>query len=162
MNDYRISKLRITHLPSGEVRDVAHCQFLSWPDHGVPKTASHILDFIDIVRKKQTENLKELNTNQQVWTGHPLGPPICVHCSAGIGRTGTFCAIDISINRLNAEKVLNVEETINKIRMQRAQSVQTRDQYVFCYMALLEYAQQNRALINDSLVDLEKLFEDLY
>jgi len=162
LDDYRISKLRIRHLPSGETRNVVHCQFLSWPDHGVPKTASHILEFIDIVRKNQTVYLKELNKNHKIWSGHPLGPPICVHCSAGIGRTGTFCAIDISINRLDADKVLNVEETINKIRMQRAQSVQTRDQYVFCYMALLEYAQQNRSLLNDSLVDLEKLFEDLY
>ena len=91
-----------------------------------------------------------------------MGPPICVHCSAGIGRTGTFCAIDISINRLNDLKVLNIEETINRIRRQRAQSVQTRDQYVFCYMALWEYAQQNGHLPSGSLVDLEKVFNDLY
>lgn len=163
LDDYRISKLMVKNLPSGESRKIVHCQFLSWPDHGVPKTSSHILDFINIVRKNQVEYLKELNKNgKKVWKGHPSGPPICVHCSAGIGRTGTFCAIDISINRLNDSKILNIEETINKIRMQRAQSVQTRDQYVFCYMALLEYAQQNRGLIGESLVDLEKLFEELY
>jgi protein tyrosine phosphatase len=59
-------------------------------------------------------------------------------------------------------KVLNIEETINKIRMQRAQSVQTRDQYVFCYMALLDYAQRNKVILSESLVNLEKLFDDLY
>jgi tyrosine-protein phosphatase non-receptor type 9 len=128
----------------------------------VPQTASHILDFIDIVRKNQKKYLLELNSSRRLWSGHPLGPPICVHCSAGIGRTGTFCAIDISINRLNDLKVLNIEETINRIRRQRAQSVQTRDQYVFCYMALWEYAQQNGHLPSGSLVDLEKVFNDLY
>ena len=128
----------------------------------MPQTASHILEFIDIVRKNQMEYVKELNKTDEVWRGHPSGPPICVHCSAGIGRTGTFCAIDISINRLNDVKILNVEETSNKIRMQRAQSVQTRDQYVFCYMALLEYAQQNNELMCESLIDLEKFFENLY
>jgi protein tyrosine phosphatase len=45
--------------------------------------------------------------------------------------------------------------------MQRAQSVQTRDQYVFCYMALLEYAQRKN-ILNDSIVDLEKFFDNLY
>lgn len=164
LNDYKVTSLTIKHLPSGEKRNISHCQFLSWPDHGVPQTASHILDFIDIVRKNQRKYLHELNAadSRKLWNGHPQGPPICVHCSAGIGRTGTFCAIDISINRLNDLKVLNIEETINRIRRQRAQSVQTRDQYVFCYMALWEYAQQNRLLPTESLVDLEAVFSDLY
>jgi len=161
LGDYRVTNLTIKHLPTGENRHIAHCQFLSWPDHGVPRTASQILEFIEIVRQNQINCLNQLNESRQIWTGHPLGPPICVHCSAGIGRTGTFCAIDISINRLNDCKKIHIEETINKIRMQRAQSVQTRDQYVFCYMALLEYAQRKN-ILNDSIVDLEKFFDNLY
>jgi len=54
---------------------------LSWPDHGVPKTASQILSFINLVRKSQVECLKSLNSSisgRSKWTGHPLGPPICV------------------------------------------------------------------------------------
>ena len=74
---------------------------------------------------------------------------------------GTFCAIDISINRLNDSRIVNIEETIKKIRIQRAQSVQTRDQYVFCYMALIDYAQRNN-ILTESLEGLEKLFDDLY
>lgn len=45
--------------------------------------------------------------------------------------------------------------------MQRAQSVQTRDQYVFCYMALIDYAQRNN-ILTESLDGLEQLFDDLY
>lgn len=163
LNDFKVTKLTIRHITSGESRNIVHCQFLSWPDHGVPKTASQILEFIQLVRAAQSEYLLELNSKNtgRQWDGHPLGPPICIHCSAGIGRTGTFCAIDISINRFNDQSVVNIKDTINKIRLQRAQSVQTRDQYVFCYMALVEYAQRNNSL-SESLVDLEKLFNDLY
>ena len=150
------------NLKSNKSRNIVHSHFLSWPDHGVPKKASQILDFINIVRKNQQECLKQLNSRPSTkWNGHPLGPPICVHCSAGIGRTGTFCAIDISVNRLNDCKTVHVEETVKKIRLQRAQSVQMRDQYVFCYMAVLEYAQREKLLKNSNL-DLDQIFDNLF
>jgi tyrosine-protein phosphatase non-receptor type 9 len=98
--------------------------------------------------------LKQLNFD---WTGHPLGPPICIHCSAGIGRTGTFLAIDININRLNDLKTVHIESTVNKIRLQRAQSVQMPDQYVFCYLAILEYAQRNN-IVKDNNLNINELF----
>lgn len=128
----------------------------------MPKSAVQILDFIDLVRKNQSDCLKQLNSNaKQRWTGHPLGPPICVHCSAGIGRTGTFCTIDISVNRLNDCKSVNIEDTVKKIRLQRAQSVQMSDQYIFCYMAILEYAKRQKLVTGSAGVDLEKLISDL-
>jgi tyrosine-protein phosphatase non-receptor type 9 len=156
LEDYRVSQLAVRHLPSGQTRHIVHCQFLSWPDHGVPKTATQILDFIDLVRQHQATGLKSFK-----WNGHPLGPPICVHCSAGIGRTGTFCAIDISINRLKDRKTVNILDTVNKIRLQRAQSVQMRDQYVFCYLAVIEYAMREKLLDNVNNINLTQLFESL-
>ena len=68
-----------------EVRKVCHMQFTSWPDYGVPHSAFAMLDFREKVRDKQAEHVRSLG---DMWKGHKLGPPIVVHCSAGIGRTG--------------------------------------------------------------------------
>ena len=71
---------------TGESREVIHLQFTSWPDYGVPPAAP-FLDFLFKVRALQASATKEMGSE---WAGHPLGPPIVVHCSAGIGRTGNL------------------------------------------------------------------------
>lgn len=68
-----------------EVRNVSHWQFTSWPDYGVPSSAMAMLNFLQKVRDKQAQMVTALG---DTWAGHPRGPPIVVHCSAGIGRTG--------------------------------------------------------------------------
>ncbi|XP_035224775.1 tyrosine-protein phosphatase non-receptor type 9-like [Stegodyphus dumicola] len=129
-------------------------QFTSWPDYGVPYSALAMLDFRDKVRLKQAEAVAAIGEH---WQGHPLGPPIVVHCSAGIGRTGTFITLDICINRLEATGLIDIVKTVERIRAQRAYSIQMPDQYVFCHLALLEYAL-SRGLLED--VDLSGFSDD--
>ena len=151
--DFRLTQLRITHLKLNETRTVSHCQFLSWPDHGVPKTALKLIEFIELVRKCQRDSTS---------LSHSVSP-ICVHCSAGIGRTGTFIAIDIGMRRLRARRRLLVDELVKSIREQRAQSVQMSDQYAFCYMALIEYARRERLFTAATEeTDLNALFEQCF
>ncbi|XP_055462540.1 tyrosine-protein phosphatase non-receptor type 18 isoform X6 [Psammomys obesus] len=61
-----------------ESRSVHQLQYMSWPDHGVPSHPDHILAMVEEARRLQG-----------------VGPgPLCVHCSAGCGRTGVLCAVD--------------------------------------------------------------------
>lgn len=73
------------YLQTDEIRNVSHWQFTSWPDYGVPSSAMAMLNFLQKVRDKQAQMVSALG---DTWAGHPRGPPIVVHCSAGIGRTG--------------------------------------------------------------------------
>ncbi|XP_042910680.1 tyrosine-protein phosphatase non-receptor type 9 isoform X2 [Parasteatoda tepidariorum] len=152
--DYIVTSLELTNRKQNTSQEVAHMQFTSWPDYGVPPSALAMLDFRDKVRMKQDEAVRLIGVH---WQGHPLGPPIVVHCSAGIGRTGTFITLDISINRLEATGYIDIVKTVEKIRSQRAYSIQMPDQYVFCHLALLEYALC-RGLLED--VDLSGFNDD--
>lgn len=62
--------------------------------------------------------------------------PIVIHCSAGIGRTGTYLTIAICREWLKKCNGVNLEETVKRLRTQRAFSVQTAEQYQFCLLAL--------------------------
>ena len=151
-NDFITTTLQITNVNTGESRLVSHFQFSSWPDYGVPDSALAMLNFLERVRETQATRTGDMGPS---WRGHELGPPIVVHCSAGIGRTGTFCTLDICIRRLEDVGVIDVRGTVEKIRSQRAYSIQMPDQYVFCHLALLEYALATGKMTDADLTGFE-------
>lgn len=59
---------------------------------------------------------------------------------------GTFCTLDICLSRLEDIGTVDVNQTVRRMRTQRAFSIQTWDQYYFCYTAVIEYAQRNGKL----------------
>lgn len=59
---------------------------------------------------------------------------------------GTFCALDICLSQLQDVGSLNVCQAVRRMRTQRAFSIQTPDQYYFCYNAILEHAQRQGLL----------------
>uniref|UniRef100_A0A673G3E1 Receptor-type tyrosine-protein phosphatase alpha n=1 Tax=Sinocyclocheilus rhinocerous TaxID=307959 RepID=A0A673G3E1_9TELE len=124
--DYTIRKFCIQRLPEGRgkpQRLVTQFHFTSWPDFGVPFTPIGMLKF-----------LKKVKTCNPQYAG-----PIVVHCSAGVGRTGTFIVIDAMLDMMGAERKVDVFGFVTRIRAQRCQMVQTDMQYVFIFQALLEH-----------------------
>ncbi|XP_055603016.1 tyrosine-protein phosphatase non-receptor type 9 isoform X2 [Uranotaenia lowii] len=155
--DYTVAELELKNTKTDEVRCVSHWQFTSWPDYGVPTSARAMLNFLQRVREKQAEMVKSLG---DLWAGHPRGPPMIVHCSAGIGRTGTFITLDICISRLEDVGSADIRGTVEKIRSQRAYSIQMPDQYVFCHLALIEYALSRSMLQSADLSGFDERDED--
>ena len=71
------------HLQTNEVREVYHFHYITWPDFGVPSSPVSFLMFLEAVREKGV-------------LGQNVGPAV-IHCSAGIGRSGTFCLVDSAL-----------------------------------------------------------------
>ena len=84
--------------------------FTSWPDHGVPKFATSLISFIRRVQKAHNKD---------------SGIPLLVHCSAGVGRTGTFVLLDSMLERIQEENTVNVYEFLVSLRKRRVLMVQT-------------------------------------
>lgn len=125
-DDYVHRKIKLNETVKGTTssRVVHHFQFMAWPENGAPKTGEGMIDLIDQVLRVQQQ------------TGNKA---IVVHCSAGIGRTGAFCALSTAIERVKAEGLIDVFHTVKHLRTQRPHMVQTVEQYMFCYRAISEY-----------------------
>ncbi|KAL7866748.1 hypothetical protein AOLI_G00145620 [Acnodon oligacanthus] len=106
-------------------REVTHIQFTSWPDHGVPGDPGLLLKL-----------RRRVNSFKNVFSG-----PIVIHCSAGVGRTGTYICIDAMIESLEAEGRVDIYGYVAKLRRQRCLMVQVEAQYVLIHTALIEYNQ---------------------
>ncbi|XP_055077017.1 receptor-type tyrosine-protein phosphatase S-like [Periophthalmus magnuspinnatus] len=105
-------------------REVRQFQFVAWPDHGVPEYPTHMLGFLCKVR---------------AWRP-PDGGPIVVHCSAGVGRTGCFIAIDAMLERMKHQQSVDIYGHVTCMRAQRNYMIQTEEQYVFIHNTALDAA----------------------
>ncbi|XP_055087888.1 tyrosine-protein phosphatase non-receptor type 12 isoform X3 [Periophthalmus magnuspinnatus] len=133
--DYFIRTLVVEH--ENETRRITQFHYMNWPDHDVPSSFDSILDMIGLMREYQE--------NDDV--------PICVHCSAGCGRTGAICAIDYTWNLLKAGKIpedFNVFRLIQEMRTQRHSAVQTKEQYELVNKAIAQLFQKQLLLLESS------------
>ncbi|XP_037086663.1 tyrosine-protein phosphatase 99A-like [Pollicipes pollicipes] len=158
MATYTIRKFRIRHLQLDKKRSrgatervIYQYHYTSWPDHGIPQSPLPILSF---VRKSAAAN--------------PEGAgPIVVHCSAGVGRTGTYIVLDSMMRMIRAKGELNVFGFLKHIRTQRNFLVQTEEQYIFLHDALLELVESGETDIHSTFLrrylhNLQTTEQDIY
>ncbi|XP_052764627.1 receptor-type tyrosine-protein phosphatase kappa-like [Mya arenaria] len=119
-------------------RQLHHLHFTAWPDRGIPEDVTALIEFRHRV----------LNS-----PAHLDGPTL-VHCSAGIGRTGTYIALDILTKEGNSNKAVEIPGCIMNMRQNRPNMVQTTEQYEFLHLALVHTLSFNCEQIP------EKQFQD--
>ncbi|XP_028413448.1 tyrosine-protein phosphatase Lar-like isoform X5 [Dendronephthya gigantea] len=122
LTDYTIRKFTLNSRGERQERSIKQFHYTAWPDHGVPSSPSSLLNF---VRKSSAAN-------------PPNAGPMVVHCSAGVGRTGTYIVIDTQLKRIAKHKTIDVYGNVQALRNQRLMMVQVEDQYIFIHNVLLE------------------------
>ncbi|XP_068459000.1 phosphatidylinositol phosphatase PTPRQ isoform X3 [Clinocottus analis] len=131
-SDILISKVSEEVLPDWTVRTlkvekhghyilVRHFNYTSWPEHGVPESCSTLIKFVKAVRAHRHNNTT-----------------IVVHCSAGVGRTGVFIALDHFIQHVRDHDFVDIYGLVAELRSERMCMVQNLAQYIFLHQSTLE------------------------
>ena len=109
-----------------ETKDIWHFLFSGWPDFAVPEDNNRtaLLKLLRLCAEKNTS---------------PSNPRI-IHCSAGVGRSGTFIALEYLLAQVESGAIMDAKEdddmiydVVNHLREQRMLMVQMEGQYQFLY-----------------------------
>nr|XP_039254374.1 receptor-type tyrosine-protein phosphatase S-like [Styela clava] len=133
---FEISKNNVT-------REVLQFQFIAWPYRGIPVATSSLFRFHKAVAHPQSESVG----------------PIVVHCSAGVGRTGTFIALDILSEQIAKSEIFNICEIVGKMRKRRPEMVETLDQYILIHKLLFELYQSGDS--DDDVCGFESKYKNI-
>uniref|UniRef100_A0A8C5NNT2 Tyrosine-protein phosphatase non-receptor type 23 n=1 Tax=Junco hyemalis TaxID=40217 RepID=A0A8C5NNT2_JUNHY len=111
-------------------RTVAHLQFTSWPELGLPDSKGSLLRFIQEVHGHYLHQ-------------RPLHTPVVVHCSSGVGRTGAFCLLYAAVQEVEAGNgIPDLAQLVRRMRQQRKHMLQEKLHLKFCFEAVLLHAEQ--------------------
>ena len=172
-----VRKLALSHSahPFQPMREITQLHYSGWPDFGAPAHSTHVLGLVEHCNSV----VRTMAHKARAWAAAEPEPPgqrpVVVHCSAGCGRTGTFCTVDSVIDILKRQRLTDdsdeqsgdgdgmdvdkdVEEdwmkrddvdlvarVVEDIRAQRLSMVQTLRQFVLCYETVLEWVVREQA-----------------
>ncbi|RZF35702.1 hypothetical protein LSTR_LSTR009570 [Laodelphax striatellus] len=126
-------------------RVIRHLHFTTWPDFGVPSPPQTLVRFVRAFRER-------------------VGPdqrPIVVHCSAGVGRSGTFIALDRILQQINHSDHVDIFGIVYAMRKERVWMVQTEQQYICIHQCLLAVLEGNELQGPPREIHQNMGFEDL-
>ncbi|KAL1955380.1 hypothetical protein VTO42DRAFT_8600 [Malbranchea cinnamomea] len=161
------------NFPFQPLREVTQLQYSHWPDFGAPAEPSHLLRLVaECDRFSNASNTRPLRADSHMGLDPTAPVPentrnVLVHCSAGCGRTGTFCTVDSVIDMLKRQRWVRanpqlastmaampgkgggewvmrddidlIASTVEDFRTQRPSMVQSLRQFVLCYESVLEW-----------------------
>ncbi|KAK7491298.1 hypothetical protein BaRGS_00017399, partial [Batillaria attramentaria] len=150
--DLQVVVLNETHMPDWTItefrvslgdnsRQVRHFHYKAWPDFGVPKNHSSLIRFVRTVREKLIKD----------------GGPIIAHCSAGVGRSGTFIVLDHVLRLIKEKDEVDIFSIVYSLRRERVLMVQTEQQYKFiheCLSCVLEGREDEATYANIGQVNV--------
>ncbi|XP_064106707.1 receptor-type tyrosine-protein phosphatase kappa-like [Macrobrachium nipponense] len=103
-----------------EVRKIQQYQYTTWPDHDVPENPYGVAQMINSIRRE------------------PLTGPVVVHCSTGIGRTGTILFVLGVLDQINKSGYMDANEVLVKLQNGRPRLIESTTQYKFAHAVLRE------------------------
>lgn len=125
-----IRKFALSHTahPFAPMREITHLHFAGWPDFGTPAKPAHLLALVELANVMQRAALpvdssslvgaglgQSADSIPIAWFDEPEADararPMLVHCSAGCGRTGTFCTVDSVIDMLKRGRQSKITKT---------------------------------------------------
>ncbi|XP_057686340.1 receptor-type tyrosine-protein phosphatase V-like isoform X2 [Corythoichthys intestinalis] len=145
--DYFISTINIRQRDCPTDRILTHYHYPSWPDRGVPKDPSSLCAFTDHVR-------------QHLETIPRLGPAV-VHCSAGVGRSGSFVTL-LWLMQLCVRGIRpDIRATVTDLRLHRMWMVQNLEQYIFVHQCLLYWLSGGKSSWSSSFTHSDQANREL-
>ncbi|XP_065215213.1 receptor-type tyrosine-protein phosphatase N2-like isoform X1 [Planococcus citri] len=125
-DDFLVRSFYLKNVKTTETRTVTQFHFLTWPEGGIPLAMKPLLEF----RRKVNKSFRRRSC------------PIVVHCSDGVGRTGSYLLLDMVMNRiLKGAKEIDIAATLEHLRDQCAGAVCTKQQFQFVLSAVAEEVQ---------------------
>uniref|UniRef100_A0A0M3JF64 Protein-tyrosine phosphatase n=1 Tax=Anisakis simplex TaxID=6269 RepID=A0A0M3JF64_ANISI len=131
----KVKKAKIQATYDGKTQEVLHILYTGWPDH-CPA------DSVAICREVRAIVMKNFDKK-----------PIIVHCSAGVGRTGSYVAIEMCVTKLKAKETLSVAEMVKSLRDQRMGAIQN-DQVGGFLRSAAGFAASDSGQISAGSIDL--------
>lgn len=151
---------------ASESKEIVHLLFSGWPDFLVPEgdDRAALLKLVQLSARLNSKQSKESGatlTNQTIaqdLSATEQDNPRVIHCSAGVGRSGTFIALDYLLGQLHSGQFDNlpasqdpVADTVDNLRRQRMMMVQGESQFYFVYDVLREqFIERQKAKVTEA------------